>query len=132
MLGATLSTTILAIGLLGTIQLMSFATKTNADTDFHVIATKLANEKIEVVLADNNLRPQQYDYVTSANYPAESLTYGNTSNVFQRVVTITEVADDFVTIQPNSGLKKIDVTVSWGNQAPEQVTLSTLLTDYSD
>jgi len=132
LLGSVLSTTVLAVGLLGTIQLMSMATKTNADTDFRVIATKLANEKIEGIIADNNLQPQQYNYVTSANYPDENLTYGNTNNVFQRIVNITEVADDLVTAQSNSGLKKIDVTVSWGIEAPQQVTISTLLTDYTN
>lgn len=132
LLGATLSTTVLALGLIGTIQLMGFATKTNADTDLRVIATRLANEKAEVILADNNLQPQRYDYVISSHYPAENLSYGTTNNVFQRTVAITEVADDLVTLQSNSGLKKIDVMVSWGNETSEQVTISTLLTNYAN
>lgn len=127
---AALSTVILAMGLMVGIMVTHQTTVANANTDFHIIATQLANEKMESIIADSYLQASQYDYIIGTNYPDEDIDYGSHTDVFERTVSITEVADDLTTAQSNSGYKKVDVNVTWGVEAYEQVSISTLLTNY--
>ena len=128
---AVLSTMILSIGLMGGVLLMQNATVASVNSDFQAIASQLANEKLETILADNYMTDGKYSIITNGNYPAENLGYGTQDNVFQRSVSITEVDEDLSQSQAGSGLKKVDVTVSWGENLYERITISTLVSDYN-
>lgn len=118
-----MATVILGVGLLGGMMTMQNATLNTVRHDMATLATLLANEKIESILADNSL--MGYDQVDSGSYPAENLqqAYG-----MSRQVEVIEVSqDDLETEEEGSGLKKIAVTVSWGNSASQRVVVTTLV-----
>lgn len=125
-----LSTLILSLTLLGNILLVQNISVANVNSNYQITASQLANEKLETIIADNALQGQQYDYITPNNYPNEALDYGTQNGFFTRRVNVTEVADDFVTPQFGSKQKKVEVTVTWGSLSHQQVTLSTLITNY--
>lgn len=113
---------------------MQNASRSSMTTDFHVIASQLANEKLEIIIADKAMKAAQYDYIVSANYPNESLSNGSLAGFYTRTVGVTEVAiGDLTTPQANSGVKKVDVNVSWSDTdgtGTQQVSVSTLLSDF--
>lgn len=125
MLEGIFSTMLLAVGLVGGMAVMQNATATTVNGDMNSTAIQLANEKIEEIMGDKAF--QGYDSVTDENYQGESLSapyYG-----FSRSVDVTEVSgDDLTTAEEGSGLKKIDVTVSWGND--DSVTVTSMVGDY--
>ncbi|MBU0506188.1 MAG: hypothetical protein ABII18_03130 [bacterium] len=124
---SALTTVILSTALITSLFVIQGMLIGSVDQELNTIATQLANEKIEIILADKEF--QGYDYITDDSYENETLTeYSNLS----RTVTITEVnEDDLKTPEEDSGSKKVEVTVSWGNEAYQQVTISTLITDMS-
>lgn len=120
-----LTSAILGIALFGGMLAMQTATAHSVDNDLSSIATQLANEKIEEIMMD--AESQGYDYVSEANYASETITdhYNMT-----RTVAIVEVdEDDLSTASEDSGLKKVEVTVSWGAGSYETVTLSTIVAE---
>lgn len=118
---------ILATALITGLFVIQSVLASSVDQELNTIATQLANEKIEIILADRAF--QGYDYIADENYENETLVeYSNLS----RSVTITEVnEDDLVTPEEGSGSKRVEVTVSWGNDVYQQVVISTLITDMS-
>lgn len=128
---ASMSTVILGFAFMVGVATMNNATIASANLDSQVIASQLANEKVEMILADNYLKQAKYAYITEANYPDENLNYGNSNNAYKRSVDVTEVSpNDLSAAQANSGMKRIDVTVSWGNQGYQKVKVTTLVTQY--
>lgn len=119
------TTVLLGVGLLGGMLAMQNSVLHTVKGDMNTIATQLASEKVEQVLADRAFN--SFEYLDSDNYQSEQLdSYGMT-----RWVSIIEVsADDLETPEEGSGLKKVDVTVAWGNADTDQVTVTTLVTDY--
>jgi len=95
----------------------------NTYSEGTTIATQIANEKLEELLADKAF--QGYDYLLdSSNYPEEIIQGDITRNV-----VITEVNDtDFNTPEEGSGISKVDVIVKWSKT--EEVVLTTLVNDY--
>lgn len=130
MIEATLGTLILSISLFTAILFLNTSTVASANIDFRVIATQLASEQIEEIVADNQIQPTQYNYITNSNYPLEQMNYQTTPNFFERRTNIVEVADDLSTPQAGNGLKKVDVTVKWGPALLQKVTLTTVVADY--
>lgn len=125
MLEGTFSTMLLAVGLLGGMAVMQNVTATTMNGDMNSIAIQLANEKIEEVMADKSF--QGYNVVADENYPGEELEAPYQG--FSRNVTVTEVnSGDLTTEEVGSGLKKVDVTVSWGNG--DSVTVNSMVGDY--
>ena len=131
MVETVLSSLIMCLALLGSVLLMHNVSQASVNTNYQVTACHLAHEKLETVIADNALQVQQYDYVENQNYPAENIGYGTMPNFFARTVNVVEVADDLVTPQIGSDLKKVEVTVTWGNAPHERVMLTTLVTNYN-
>lgn len=124
LLEVVLSTMILSVGLLGGFMVIQNATARSVQGDMNTLATGLANDKMEDVLADKEFKG--YGYLEAENYPAEDLDHG-----FTRIVDVVEVdPQDLQTPVSGSGLKRIEVTVDWGDEAAETVKISTLLTDY--
>ena len=130
MVEATLSTLILSLTLFTAILFLNTSTVASANIDFRVMATQFASEQIEEILADNQIQPAKYNYITNTNYPLEQIDYQNASNLFERKTNIVEVADDLLTPQVGNGLKKVDVTVKWGSAPLQKVTLTTVVSDY--
>jgi hypothetical protein len=120
-----LTTAILGIALFGGMLAMQTATAHAVDNDLSSIATQLANEKIEEIMMD--AQTQGYDYVSNDNYSSETIAdhYNMT-----RTVAIVEVdEDDLSTASEGSGLKTVEVTVSWGVGSYETVTLTTMVAE---
>lgn len=91
------------------------------------MATQLANEKIETIIADKTF--QGFDYIDENNYPTENLA--GDFNGFTRTIAVDEVsAADLETSQSESGYKRVDVSVSWGNDNGQNILVSTIVTEY--
>lgn len=123
-----LASTILATGLLAGLVTMQNASINTLNGDMNTIATQLASEKLEMILADKQY--QGYEYLDGeSTYTNETLS--GAYNGYTRSVSITEVdATDLVTPSPGSGIKKVDVHVDWGQKDYQNVTVSTLVADY--
>lgn len=127
-LEAVMTTLFLSVGLWGGVAMFMNATSNSAYSDFRVMATGLANEKIEMII--NDKMNQGFDYIDEANYDAENMEAPYTG--FSRSVTVTEVdSTDFITPSEGSGYKRVDVTVVWGPEAYETITVSTIVSNYS-
>lgn len=88
------------------------------------MGTQLASDSMESILADKEF--MGYGVVADQNYPSEDLDHG-----FTRTVSVMEVDPaDLTTPQMGSGLKKVEVTIDWGDHDNEKVELMTLLGDY--
>ena len=123
-----LTTLLLGIGLMGSLNLLQSSANASLENDARVTASHLADEKIETIIGDKTF--QGYDFITAANYPDES-PLDDPYDSYTRSVTITEVdGSDLTTASAGSGIKKADVTVSWGESAYQSVTVSTIVTDY--
>lgn len=124
-----LSTVILGVGLMGGMLSMQNATINTMSADMSSLATNLANEKVEMILADNQFKG--FDTILDENYDTEILS-GNFAG-FTRQVSIIEVdSDDLETPTANSGLKRVDVIVSWGGSSVHNIKVSTLLAHKND
>lgn len=131
LLESILATTLLSIGLTGGLFLMQNATRAGVITDYSIIASQFANEKLETIIADKSLTASKYTGITNSNYPNESITYGGIAGAFVRKVAITEVSpSDLTTPQTGSGMKKVDVTVEWNNNTAQKILVSTLVAEY--
>jgi hypothetical protein len=125
---AALTTVVLSVGLWGSLMMMSNVNNSHIKGDLNVIAGQLAAEKLEVIIADKTFTG--YGSILGSNYPAENLN-GDYKG-FTRSVTITEVsASDLETPEPGSGLKLIEVDVSWGDDSDDSVGVTMLVSDYS-
>ena len=125
---AILTTVLLACGLSGGYAMMHNSINYSLDNDHLVIGSQLANEKLQEVIADKTFTG--YDAITQNNYQQESLNGAYSG--FTRTTTVTEVDPaDLTTLDAGSGYKKVDVTVSWGNENGQTVEVSTMLSDHT-
>ena len=123
-----LTTTLLAVGFWGGFALLQNTTNNSLENDMRVIASQLASEKIETIIADKTFNT--YNWVVPANYPVENLNAPYSG--FTRSIDILEVNPaDLTTAQPGSGYKKVEVVVSWGALPSQAIRVTTLLTNYS-
>lgn len=117
---------VLAGGVMGVLTMYHRNIERAAQMEQTLIATQLAQEKLEQILHDKKY--QNYAYILAANYPSpedlESQGFGG----YTRTTTIAEVnATDLTTPQNGTGYKKITVTVFLnGTQAATLETLVTL------
>lgn len=119
---------IISVGLVAMMLLFDNVTRASMEGDMNIAATFLARERLEIVAFDKVYRG--YGYVVNTSYPtSENVSIGG--NNYVRELNIYEVAKgDLTTLQVNSGFKRIDCVVKWGNDATQRVTHSTLLTNY--
>jgi Tfp pilus assembly protein PilV len=122
-----LTTVLLSVGLLGSMQLFFSANTSSLENNFRVTASQLANEKIETIIADKTFRG--YDYLVNSNYPFETMSTPDTG--FTRQVDIMEVSPtDLSTVETGSGYKKVGVIVRWGTLDYQRLIISSLATAY--
>jgi len=123
-----LTVVILAVGLFGLMILYYNSTRNIMEGDINLMASFLVRERLEQLIGDkvNN----GYASLTNASYTTTStVSVGN--HFFTRSFNIYEVnKTDLSTPLVGSGYKRIDMTVSWGMIAGQNITVSTLLTDY--
>ncbi len=96
--------------------------------EHHGIASALAQEKMEALVADRHSSNRGYPYLTNANYAAENPVSGFAG--YLRSVSITEVAaSDLSTASAGSGYKKVVVTVTYSNPTGSE-TLTCVLCNF--
>lgn len=127
---SVLSIMVMLVGLLGSVMLMHNTSLANVNSKFQMLASQLAQERLEEIIADNFQQAQQFDYVVNQNYPDENIDYRSTVGLFTRNVNVIEVADDLATPLPGSSVKRVTVVVSWGTLPHERVAVTTLVTNY--
>jgi type IV pilus assembly protein PilV len=120
---------ILGTGLFGLMILYANSMDRVVDSDINLVATYLARERLEQLISDKV--HNDYSTVINTTYTtSEVVTAGNHS--FTRSFNIYEVDPaDLVTPQADSGYKRIDMTVSWGAEPTQTMTIPTIVTDYS-
>ncbi|OVE81590.1 hypothetical protein BVY03_03035 [bacterium K02(2017)] len=126
MLENILAATLLGFALFGGMTVMQNATASSVNGDMTTIATELANEKVEQVIADKIYN--NYEYLDAENYTDEEDV-----GLYEmdRSVSITEVnVDDLVTEEEGSGIKVVTVSVTWGLEAYQTINVSTIVTNY--
>lgn len=77
------------------------------------VASFLATERMEEIVARRYRATDGYDAVTEANFPAENPVTGFTG--YTRAVTVTYVNSALATVGSDQGYKKARVTVTWSN-----------------
>ncbi len=119
-----LTVIIVTVALLSGLSTFQTGVSASVKLERSSIASHLANEKIETIMADKEFLG--YSYASDdSNYPTEELLEGYTRDVY-----ITEVdSTDLSTPQPGSGINKVDVVVSWANAEEDQVVITTLIAD---
>lgn len=126
---AILTLSILSAGVLGVMSLYQKNIAQSNETETTLIATALAQEKLEQILHDKKY--QEYIFIIAANYPtSEDLTPIGYPG-YTRTIAIQEVSGtDLSSAQSGTGYKKITVAVqSAGNPT---ITLETLVTAWGE
>lgn len=133
LLEALFAIIIIGAGLIGVIYLFTGGTRSAVIADQTVIASNLAREKMEQIMADRVNKG--YAATIATNYSDGQLS-GDYSE-FTRNVTIMEMnpddddnVDDFLDPQPGSGYARVTVIVSWKG-GTKSVKEETLITDYT-
>ncbi len=91
------------------------------------VASFLAIERMEEIIARRYKSTAGYSEVTSANFPAESPVAG--FSAFDRTVTIAEVDANLSASGSPVGYRSITVTVSW-NSGAENVVIERIFADF--
>lgn len=129
LLELVLSVTLLTIISSSFLLIFRHAQSTIRSRGAMLTASYLAAERIEDMTRESTL--DDYGNITTANYPASETMTGDYTGL-TRTTTITEVSHtDPTTTQANSGLKRIDVKVTWGSESHEQVTLHSFVAEYN-
>ncbi|PIR26907.1 MAG: hypothetical protein COX62_09155 [Deltaproteobacteria bacterium CG_4_10_14_0_2_um_filter_43_8] len=107
--------------------IISKSLQNNLLLDYELIATALAQEKMEEVVSHKAY--YGFEYITPEIYPEED--FSEDFSMFQRMVSIENVkSENFSRASSDSGYKKVTVMVSWGGDKKQSVSFSTLLTRY--
>ena len=97
-----LSLVVLTIGVLAMMDLQVIATRSNASSNGTVIAISLAEEKMETI--------KNTTFTGIVSQPSTTWTDPVTKIIYTTTATVTNN-------QPISGVKKVDVTVTWSDKA---------------
>lgn len=131
LLEAALTTVILSVGLWSSLAMITTVNANTYDVDVRSIAGQLANQKIEDILAEKTFEGFSALEETSGTANAEQMT--GAYEGFVRTTTITEVsADDLSTPQAGSGIKLVNVQVSWGDSEEDTMSVQTVVSETSE
>ena len=105
-----LALTVIIVGIcfMSLVAVFSTSLVGSSDSEHITIATFLAQEKMEQILADKNGRG--YSYIVNSNYPAEDPVPGYPG--YSRSVVITEVSDYKIVVVRVSHLDSSDVELT--------------------
>ncbi len=91
------------------------------------VASFLATDRMEEIIARRYRATDGYDAVTAANFPAENPVSGFTR--YARTVTVTFVNSSLATVGSDQGYKKVRVTVSW-NSGAESIAIERIFANF--
>ena len=133
---AVLSIALIGVGLVGIVYSFQGAARSSLLADQTVIATNLARETLEKIIAYKNTNGYSNTLTTintNNNYD-ENPVSGFSNYVID--ATALEVdsddddnVDDFLDAFPGSGYARVTVNISWDN-GNHSINLATLITDY--
>jgi len=103
-----LSLVVLTIGVLAMMDLQVIATRSNASSNGTVIAISLAEEKMETI--------KNTTFTGIVSQPSTTWTDPVTKIIYTTTATVTNN-------QPISGVKKVDVTVTWSDKVGQTHTI---------
>jgi len=128
---ALLTIALIGAGLIGVMYVFHGGTRASLIADQTIVASNLAQEKIEQIISDR--ANKGYAATIATNYTDGQLP--GEFDEFTRTVTIQEVdpddddaVDDFLDASPGSGYARVTVIVAHGS---ESVKLETLIADYT-
>ncbi|MBI5300115.1 MAG: prepilin-type N-terminal cleavage/methylation domain-containing protein [Deltaproteobacteria bacterium] len=126
---AILTLTILAGGIVGVLTLYQRNIANSDEMEQTLIATLLAEEKLEQIVHDKKYK--LYPYIVTANYPATENLTAEGYPAYTRTITIQEVrSTDLITPQSGTGYKRVTVGVSI--TGGPTITFDTLLTQWGE
>ena len=127
MVELVLTIAVISFGLIGLMVIFENATKGVMQADLNVMAANLAHEKLEQIIVDQ--WRDGYAELDDSNYPDEN--FGDEFSVFTRTTSIVEVSEtDFTTLESNSGYKRVEVAVTWGEGPTQSIMIPTILASY--
>ena len=122
-----LTIVVISVGLLGIMALFENASRGAMLADLNVVGASLAHEKLELIVIDK----VRNGYALLGDPAYSDETFSGDLSVYTRRTVITEVSgSDFQTPAAGSGYKKVNVTVSWGAEASQRISVSTVLSNY--
>jgi len=118
---------ILSLGIFAYISLFAEMSTATIEDELASTASRLANQKLEEVLATKaNLGYGEINIGTTN----ENITYANHAYVRQTVVNYVNVSDLQTLSGSDTGIKKVDVTVSWSDRSARQIQLTSVVANY--
>ncbi len=128
---ALIAMAVLSFGMVSLMTIFAQVTRSSMDDELMAVASRLASQKIEEVLATKAAGGTSGYSNISTGTVADNVTYD--SMPYTRTTDIYWVAanGNFQTVsQSDTGLKRIDVTVSWDNGSSQSLRLSSLISSY--
>ncbi len=118
---------ILSVGFSGILSLYSLMNENTSNDELKLVASKLASEKIEQVLA--NKANLGYSNISTGT-TTDAITYDNLNFSRQTNINYVESTDLSTVSGSDTGFKKIDVTVNWSNGSNQNVTVQSLISNH--
>lgn len=122
---------VLAIAAVGVFSVFTGSTRGSADPLLLSQAVRLAQERMDTVVADRKDPARGFSWVAPANYPDDAVTLGG--NAFARSVGVVCVDASDLNANPGPGCpqnyKRVEVSVTW-NSGADSVTTTSLFADY--
>lgn len=118
---------ILSFGFVGILSLYSMMDGNSGNDEMKLIASKLASEKVEQLLATK--ASVGYENINTGT-SSEQISYDNLSFQRQTVVNYVEGSDLKTVSGSDTGFKRIDVTINWNNGSTQNVSVMSLISNH--
>ncbi|MBU0504849.1 MAG: hypothetical protein ABII18_07750 [bacterium] len=128
LLEAVLTIFVLAVGFMSSMQAIQEILTTTNFSDKEVVATQLASEKLEGILADR--QAYGFTYIIGANYPDEVLTGDYVGYERRTYVFPVTAANLNGSAAPPTDFKRVEVHVKHGNAIDDKIELTGLVGAY--
>jgi hypothetical protein len=125
---AVLTIFVLAVGFMSSMQAIQEILTTTHFSDKEVVATQLASEKFEGILADR--QAYGFTYILGSNYPDEVLTGDYAGYERKTYVFPVTAANLNGSAAPPTEFKRIEIHVKHGNAIGDKVELTGLVGTY--
>lgn len=124
---AIFSMVILSLGFVGIMSLYANMNGNTENDSMKMVASKLASERIEQIMADKaNLG---YANINTGS-TSDSISYDSLSFTRQTNIQYVNSSDLTTTSASDTGFKRVDVTVNWSNGGNQNVTVTGLVSNY--
>lgn len=126
-LEALFAVMLLGLGFYGFLTMFSNTTSDTINDEYALVASRLASEKIEQLVA--NKASTGYASISNGTF-AENVNHNSQSFTRKTVIRYVDAGDLTTTSVADTGYKRVDVDVEWDAGTTQNVSFSTLLTDY--